>query len=349
MTNDPMLDDAYNDLPENNRYTVQDALRALQAQQETIASPAVVFGFSNVLQADLEAIRPDWLALPADRRRQVMQHLAEVSEVDFSVDYNEFARLGYADPDHEVRLAAIQAGWADESLETMHHLMDMATRDALPEVRAAAIQQLGKFIYLGEVEDLNHENTVPVEELALRLHEDNTQSLDVQRRALEALSHCSRPGIIDLIKRAYTHPDLPMKVSAINAMGNTCDAMWSQIILAELDSEQPQIVFEAVRAAGAVGVREAVEKLSDFVYSDDREIQEAAIWALGEIGGEKAVDILTQLEAHAEDAGDEELSEAIEEALGMATIMTDIADDFDMLVYEDDEDDEDDDLDAYFD
>jgi len=53
---------------------------------------------------------------------------------------------------------------------------------------------------------------------------------------------------------------------------------------------------------------------------DDKEIKEIAIWSLGEIGGSRAMDILSQLADEIEDTDNDALLELIEDAIGNASL-----------------------------
>jgi HEAT repeat protein len=103
-----------------------------------------------------------------------------------------------------------------------------------------------------------------------------------------------------------------MQASALFAMGRSADPYWRKILLQELDNPNPELRFEAARACGELEVSAAVPHLARIVADDpDQEVREAAVWALGHIGGQQARDIL---EACVQ-GDDEALSEAAAEAL----------------------------------
>jgi hypothetical protein len=54
---------------------------------------------------------------------------------------------------------------------------------------------------------------------------------------------------------------------------------------------------------------------------NDRETQEVAIWSLGEIGGREALRILSALADDAQKAEDDELIEAVDEAISSASLV----------------------------
>ncbi|MBK8026049.1 MAG: HEAT repeat domain-containing protein [Chloroflexi bacterium] len=81
-----------------------------------------------------------------------------------------------------------------------------------------------------------------------------------------------------------------------------------------------EIRYEAARAAGELEIEEAVPDLAKLASDPDREIQEVAIWSLGEIGGDESLRILNHLLQRAMKAKDEGLKDAIEEAIGNASL-----------------------------
>ncbi|MEL6151100.1 MAG: hypothetical protein AAFR56_15865, partial [Chloroflexota bacterium] len=54
--------------------------------------------------------------------------------------------------------------------------------------------------------------------------------------------------------------------------------------------------------------------------NDERDIQELAIWALGEIGGDLASKVLDRLETYYEEQEDDAMLEVIEEAVANASL-----------------------------
>jgi HEAT repeat protein len=103
-------------------------------------------------------------------------------------------------------------------------------------------------------------------------------------------------------------------------MGRTYDSQWDEFVLQQLDSEDPEMTYEAARAAGELEIEEAVPALTRLALDNDREVKEVAIWALGEIGTKESSRILERLATEAKHTNDEELLEAIEDAIGTASL-----------------------------
>ncbi|MEK7277456.1 MAG: HEAT repeat domain-containing protein, partial [Chloroflexota bacterium] len=142
--------------------------------------------------------------------------------------------------------------------------------------------------------------------------------VEVRRRALESVSFSGRREVTAAIDAAYESGPELMRVSALHAMGRNLDGeRWGPTVLNELTNGNPLLRFEAARAAGELQLEEALPPLGDLLDDDDREVQEAGIRALGELGGREAERLL---ERRLETA-DEELAELIEDALAEAEFM----------------------------
>ena len=103
-----------------------------------------------------------------------------------------------------------------------------------------------------------------------------------------------------------------MRQSALFAMGRSGDTAWLEIIIGELESDDPGMRFEAANAAREMGEPEAVRYLVEMVEDPDVEVSYAALRAIGGIGGANARKFLLAFLASTEDGGSRE---AAEEAL----------------------------------
>ena len=294
---------------------VRAALRQLAAAPGRAVAATVVYGLSDLTVSERQTLEGDWARLPSETRRRVLRSLLEASEAMFEMNYREIALLGLDDADRDARAAAIELLWTDETEETMRRLTALAAEDQDAVVRAAALKELGRFILLGEYGDIPQDAAKAAHALALRIHTDRGEPLEVRRRALEALSNSSHPDVERLIRAAYSDGNHDLKISALFAMGRTCSKVWRDILMAELNSDDNELVYEAVTACGQIQLGESARRVGQLATSEDREIQLAAIWALGEIGGNHAFAILTNLEETIED---EEAAAVIDEALDTA-------------------------------
>jgi hypothetical protein len=317
-----MLDFQDEDVQQQPQPTLAETLEALKTGEDGAISATVFYGLSDLSAEDLPQLKLVWDGLDADYRSKVMRRLVDVSEANFELDYRTIGLFGLGDPDAEVRQAAIDVLWEDQSLTLMSRLIDRALRDESADVRASAASALGRFILLGELGDLPERETVRAQDAVISLLNNNKEQVEVRRRALEAIANCSHEMVESAISQAYESTEHPMQVSSLFAMGRSCDnERWSKIVLKELQSTDAEMRFEAARAAGELELSDALPLLARLVEGNDREIKEVAIWSLGEIGGKKAMKILNRLADQAEVEDDDEMLAVIEDAMGNASLV----------------------------
>jgi HEAT repeat protein len=307
---------------EREKPDLNTTLEALRAGEEGKLSATIFYGLSGLSSAELQTFLPVWEALSAGYRRKVMRRMVEIAEANFELDYRALGTLMLNDPDPGVREAAIELLWEDQSLGLMNRLIELAQWDEVRQVRAAALSALGRFILAGELGELPEAQVARAQEVAVTLLTEE-EDVDVRRRALEAISNSSHEIVEEAIREAYNSHEHRMRVSALFAMGRSCDEQWDSIVLRELDSDDPEMRYEAARAAGELEIVAAVPRLVSLASGSDREIKETAIWSLGEIGGSDAVRALSLLARKAEESGDDDLMEAIEDAVASASLVDD--------------------------
>ncbi len=270
-----------------------------------------LYGLSSLSKADLATLRATWPGIAVERRRQIVQNMVEIGEESVDVDFSDALRALLDDADAEVRTAAVDGLWECEDVALIKPFIALLQNDPAELVRARAAIALGRYMYLAELEELSTAKATQVKQALLAAHRSPTETLEVRRRALEALSALTDPEIHDLIAAAYKHPEEQMRVSAVFAMGHSGNTRWRSTVLKELENPVPAIRFEAAKAAGELETKKAVPRLIELLADSDREIQQAVAWSLGQIGGKQAKEALRQ----AAKGKDEVLREAAEAAL----------------------------------
>ncbi len=310
---------------------------ALLRDPDASFTAEAIYTLSDLGGAQLAQFRALWGEMPVARRRTLIARLVETAEMNFELDFSAIVHPALDDPDADVRAAAIEGILEDSPRRVIERLMHIAQGDPFIAVRAAAVKALGQFVLQGELGKLPETLSARLQDLLFALYGDFSEDLDVRRRALEAIGNCGREGVAELIREAYYADELPMRISAVFAMGRSCDERWASRIMDELSSERPEMRYEAARAAGELELRPAVARLIELAYEDDREIQEMAIWALGEIGGKQANRALDQLATLAASQEDDELADAIAEAQSASSLAgEDLLPLFDFSDFEDD-------------
>lgn len=304
------------DLQHPDLQTTLDALR----DNDGAVPSTLYYGLSGLEPGDIKRLQPVWTELTAPYRRKLVRELLDASEANFELDYAALGYFALDDEDAAVREAAVELLWEDETLALMTRLIGLAQNDEAVAVRAAAASALGRFILQGELGDLPEDETSKAQDAAVSILNDLSEDIDVRRRALEAIANCGHEIVDEAIREAYDSDERRMQISAVFAMGRTYDSQWNESVLQQLDAEDPEMRYEAARAAGELEIEEAVPALTRLALDDDREIKEVAIWALGEVGSREATRVLERLATEAKRLGDDELREAIEDAIGTASL-----------------------------
>lgn len=226
------------------------------------------------------------------------------------------------DPDAQVRAEAVSCLWHTADPMWIEELLTKSQRDPDLDVRTRAISTLGHYIVDAEIElfnDLDNEERALSEADVQRVVDflfDTAQnpqlSVDERRYSIEALAFLDDPEVDELIDWAYSQNDPQYRASAIFAMGRSGNLRWSDEVLMEMHSANRAVQYEAVRAAGELGLQEATEDLIRLVRGRgvEKALRLRAIYSLGEAGDDRAYPVLEEL-CHARDR---EVREAAREA-----------------------------------
>ncbi len=273
-----------------------------------------------------------WSTFSTELRRRLIQALVELAEASFEVYFEPIFRHCLGDPDEQVRAMAIDGLWESEDPALIGPLLVMLRSDPSPQVRAAAAKGLGHYVLAGELEELAQPIQARiVTELLTTIHTP-AEEIEVRRRAVESVAYAAVPEVLEMLEMAYYDDDEQMRISAVTGMGRSCDRRWKDILAAELQSDSPAMRYEAAWACGELALHQVVPTLARLIHDPDAQVRNATIWALGQIGGPRAKEIL--LEAY-EESTDEDTLNAIDEALAEQALFEG---EFDFPLYEFSED-----------
>ncbi len=253
---------------------------------ESDFSTGALYALSNMEPENQAKFEAAWPLIEVERRRRVVAAVIELAEDDIELDFNLPYFFMLSDLDPLVRGKAIDGLWEDESRELLAKLLDILAHDPDEFVREKAALGLSRFALLGETGKLKERWTTRLREGLLAVP---PKPLAVARRALEALGYFGQDEIVlKAIERAYTSDDELLKASALKAMGRSVNKRWLPEVGKELSSPDPALRYEAVQAAGEMGSDELLQPVIELTNDRDLEVQLAAIWSLGQIGGPEA-------------------------------------------------------------
>ncbi|OQY83338.1 MAG: hypothetical protein B6D41_17100 [Chloroflexi bacterium UTCFX4] len=304
---------------------LKSALRYLQSDEISL-SPLLLFALSDLNRQELQQFAAVWQTLTAAKRARVSQAMSELAEEQIEADFTRIFQYLLDDENADVRANAINGLWEHEEVAYATQLIGALRSDPAANVRAAAAEGLGRFLLLVETKHAPAALGDEIETALLAVIRGNDDAL-VRRRAIEAIAYLDSKAVRDIITSAYTDEDAAMRATAVFAMGRSADPYWKRIAAQELFSSDPQLRFEAARAVGELEFQAAVPRLIELVEDADREVSNAAITALGQIGGKDARRALINIIQGANDVAAVIAQDALDElefASGSEMLLVDI-------------------------
>lgn len=263
-------------------------------QDETLESA------SDLDAAGLRTFQAGWSAWEPARKLEVLEHIGQMADENIELNFDRVNRLALADSEPRVRRRAIQNLWECEDPSLGERLAALVGGDPSAEVRAIAAAALGRFVYLGEVDEIDEQLLCQVEDRLLAAQREDEDAA-VGLRSLESLGYSSRPEVVELIETAYLSGEEPQIQSALKAMARSASPTWEEAVVENLHHPAPGLRAEATRAAGELELRECVDDLIELTDDAIGDVRLAAIWSLAQIGGQAATEALTRLLETAED------------------------------------------------
>ncbi len=276
---------------------------------ETIGAPGHPLAMRDLRPlSDLEGpLRSDflanWGAIAPDRRLEITRSLVELAEDNVDLQFNQVLEWCLEDDEAAVRAVAVEGLWESDSPRILRRLIAVLQNDPAPGVREAAALVLSRFAYMAEMGEIDEDDGDALRAALVDIVEDDGQPVVVRRRALESAGYyASDDDVQALVADAYTGDDSDMQESSLVAMGRSMLPRWIPTIERELGSRSPAMRYEAARAAGEMAdeARPLVVQVARLLGDSDTEVALAAIWALGQIGGEAATRALRQVQSRSE-------------------------------------------------
>jgi hypothetical protein len=296
------------------RFTADELLEHLISNPEPITGRDL-YALSDLSRRDAETIRQHWSAIPAERRRTVIQNLVDLAENDLDWHLGRILRIALHDSDPTVRRLAIEGLWEETESDLLGPLIEAVRRDEDESVRTAAATALGSYVLAGELDELDAALAMRAEQVLLEILRNRDEPIAVQSHALESIAFSGEAGVRQLIEDAYYSQYEALRVSALVAMGRSADVHWRSYARAELQNPSAAMRAEAARACGELEAANAVNDLLPLLMDDAQNVRLATIFALGRIGGKEASEALRIVSAEADPPEAEAADEALEEML----------------------------------
>ena len=288
-----------------------EALQQYLVDSETIPPKDFFENFSDLSKTDLAKFAEVWSTGSIQRKLDFFEALNNTAESNTLVSYEALGMYLMNDPLPAVRKSAIELLWESEDYRFADALLPIAKDDSDISVQIAAIEALGTFIFLGEIDKFSWDKKEILEDYLLDvLHSDEIEYK--RQKALESLGYSSLEAMPELIQEAIDLHDHEWLLSAIITIGRTVDEQWIPFIMENLDHQDSDIQLEAIRAAGELEIDTAAEFLISFIEDADELSEEyytTIVWSLSQIGGPKAIELIHTLLDNAEDENNIEFLE----------------------------------------
>ena len=237
-------------------------------------------------------------------------------------------RDGRADASDRLLAAELAGDFTVISDELADALLSIVQQgDESEQLRTEAVLSLGPALEYMDEDLFDDSDEVTISEGMFRRIQDSLRRLymdagvpkEVRRRILETSVRAPQDWHRDVVRAAYVSDKEDWKLTAVFCMGFV-DGFDDQILEA-LGSKNPDIHYEAVRAAGNWGLDGAWPHIAAVIAAgeSDKPLLLAAIEAATYIRPQEAVAILRDLM----DSDDEDIVEAVYEAMAMAELPLD--------------------------
>ena len=246
----------------------------------------------------------------------------------------EILRNDQADESERFLAAELAGDFTVINDELVDALLSIVRSGEEPErLRGKAAISLGPVLEHADMFGFEDPDDVPISEETFRgiqeslrkLYMDANVPKEVRRRILEASVRAPQAWHQDVIRAAYSSGDESWRLTAVFCMRFVQG--FKDQILDELQNEDPDIHYQAVCAAGNWEVDAAWSHIAGLVSTEetDKPLLLAAIDALACIRPQEAAVILVDLT----DSDDEDVVEAVYEAMAMAGGFSDSEDEDD--------------------
>jgi HEAT repeat protein len=278
----------------------------------TRLSATQLVNFSDLDAIETARFAEIWPSLSDSRRLSILEALIELAEDNVDLNFDAIYKLALRDEAGAVRAAAVRGLEEYEARDLIPVLIEILHNDPEAAARRESAVALGRYALAAELDQIAPDDAALVREALIQSAENVEEDERVRARAIEALGAMSGEETDNLIESVYQEDSLWLKVGAVDAMGRSCNAAWLPTVLHEMENRAPEMRHAAAYAAGEIGEEEAVAPLKRLAIQDpDREVQLAAVRALGVIGGRRAMVALKSILYE----GDDDLRDAVQDAM----------------------------------
>ena len=269
--------------------------------------------FSDISRKDLSVIEKKWADIPEENKISLLSELNVLMQKDSLILCDDLGKFAIKDPNPVVRVKAIDLLSECGEASLAETLISMHQNDANLDVQIASVKALGRFLLLGELDEISNDLFSRILESLLEQYQTGiSDTLD--QEILISIGYANKEIVSEKIRNAFKRDDPGWKYAAITAMGRSEDPNWEPEIFSSLKNDDSKILTAAVKSAGELNLSRAFPILMELLESEegDAELDHELIFALAKVGGAEARSLI---EVELENAETEEEIEDIQAAL----------------------------------
>jgi HEAT repeat protein len=296
----------------NTEYSSNDVIANLLDISKPF-DPRFLHFFSDISFDNLELIKTIWADVDPTRKYNLLKDLESLMEADTLVCCDDFGYFALGDDDPLVKSQAIHLFWETSDAKLISTFIEFLKNYPNDEVKQAAASVLGRFVLLGELDEIPEESANQVQDFLISEYL-STPNILTKQRILESLGYSSREKVDQFIKLALKKNEKEWQLAALLAISRSVDPKWGKVVMEKLNDIDPDIQIEAIKSAGELEIASAKDFLIKLLSSTEpyEEAHLQAVWALAKIGGSDVIELLEEM---IESSDDEEEIEILELAI----------------------------------
>ena len=150
----------------NLEYSSDDVIKNLLDNSKPFSSQFLLF-FSDISLDDLEKLKSIWPEVDRERKCNLLKDLESLMEANTLASCDDFGYFALQDDDPRIRSQAIPLFWECTNIKFIPIFINLLQNDSDPEVNASAAAALGKFVLLGELEEIPEKSANMVQDLLI--------------------------------------------------------------------------------------------------------------------------------------------------------------------------------------
>ena len=307
----------------NGRTKMEKMLRTVREEPEK-AFEKFAHVLSDLSPEHLAELRAALSGLETEKRIAFFEQMIRTDLKYLEYDFTPIAEIGLDDENGEIRTVSIRMLGYEDSREIGRKLLRAAVNDPEPKARIAAIDILGQYMMEAEFGE-----RIPVSEKALidtldKLMDDENPGIRLAAMVAYAVSETDR--VKEKISNCFQRNQREDLIAALNAARISLSDDWNRSVLKHIRHSDEDVCLEAIRAAGALQLREALPALYEIISRFDSISPELLLTvtnAIAEIGDEGSLDVLEVLGEAAVDM-DDEITDTIDDCIDTLNMTVEI-------------------------